>query len=134
MTTPKNRAKYHRDGDYFFYCVKSRPIVLWPKRGSWINEGISHSCSLQTGSPSLLNVSCCLRDSSLSPYPPPYGPAADPQSPGRFHVASSKTMYSLLKWRHWGFNVFCRERIQPGDKKAMENLARYIVRLLFPRR
>jgi hypothetical protein len=34
-------------------------------------------------------------------------------------------------WRHSGFNVFCGERIQPGDEKAMENLARYIVRASF---
>ena len=30
-----------------------------------------------------------------------------------------------------GFNVFCGERIQPVDEKAMENLARYIVRASF---
>ncbi len=34
----------------------------------------------------------------------------------------------VMKWRHSGFNVFCGERIQPGDEEAMENLARYIVR------
>ena len=34
-------------------------------------------------------------------------------------------------WLHSGFNVFCGERIQPGDEKAMENLARYIVRASF---
>jgi hypothetical protein len=34
----------------------------------------------------------------------------------------------LLNWRHSGFNVFCGQRIQPGDEKAMENLARCIVR------
>ncbi|MFO7740313.1 MAG: transposase [Desulfatiglandaceae bacterium] len=37
----------------------------------------------------------------------------------------------VMKWRHSGFNVFCGERIQPGDEKAMENLARYIVRAFF---
>jgi hypothetical protein len=34
----------------------------------------------------------------------------------------------LLNWRHSGFNVFCGQRIQPGDEKAMENIACYIVR------
>lgn len=34
-------------------------------------------------------------------------------------------------WRHSGFNVFCGPRIQPGDKKAMENLAQYIIRASF---
>jgi endonuclease III len=37
----------------------------------------------------------------------------------------------LMNWRHSGFNVFCGDRIQPGDEKAMENLARYIVRASF---
>jgi hypothetical protein len=37
----------------------------------------------------------------------------------------------VMKWRHSGFNVFCGDRIQPGDDKAMENLARYIVRASF---
>jgi len=39
---------------------------------------------------------------------------------------------SMLKsWRHSGFNVFAGERIYPGDEKAMENLARYIIRASF---
>ena len=33
----------------------------------------------------------------------------------------------LMSWRHSGFNVFRGPRIQPGDEKAMENLARYII-------
>ena len=37
----------------------------------------------------------------------------------------------LLSWRHSGFNVFCGPRIQPGDGRAMENLARYIIRASF---
>ena len=37
----------------------------------------------------------------------------------------------LMKWRHSGFNVFCGPRILPGEEKAMENLARYIVRASF---
>jgi len=37
----------------------------------------------------------------------------------------------LMTWRHSGFNVFCGSRIQPGDEKAMENLARCIIRASF---
>jgi hypothetical protein len=37
----------------------------------------------------------------------------------------------LLSWRHSGFNVFCGKRIYPGDERAMENLARYIIRASF---
>ena len=37
----------------------------------------------------------------------------------------------LMKWRHSGFNVFCGDRIQPGDVKSMENIARYTVRASF---
>ncbi|MFP4087221.1 MAG: transposase [Desulfobacteraceae bacterium] len=37
----------------------------------------------------------------------------------------------LLNWRHSGFNVFCGSRIQPGDEKAMEHLARYTIRASF---
>ena len=40
-------------------------------------------------------------------------------------------MSMVMKWRHSGFHVFCGDRIQPGDEKAMENLARYIVRASF---
>jgi len=39
----------------------------------------------------------------------------------------------LMTWRHSGFNVFCGLRIQPGEQKAMENLARYIIRASFPK-
>jgi len=37
----------------------------------------------------------------------------------------------LMSWRHSGFNVFCGPRIQPGHGRAMENLARYIIRASF---
>ena len=37
----------------------------------------------------------------------------------------------LNTWRHSGFNVFCGNRISPKDDKAMENLARYIIRTSF---
>jgi hypothetical protein len=37
----------------------------------------------------------------------------------------------LSTWRHSGFHVFCGNRIQPKEDKAMENLARYIIRASF---
>ncbi|MCF8083149.1 MAG: transposase [Deltaproteobacteria bacterium] len=39
----------------------------------------------------------------------------------------------LMNWRYSGFNVFCGPRIRPGVEKAMENLARYIIRASFSR-
>jgi hypothetical protein len=53
----------------------------------------------------------------------------------KFLLSKGKITQELIDlhstWRHSGFNVFCGERIQPGDEKAMENLARYIVRASF---
>jgi len=37
----------------------------------------------------------------------------------------------VSSWRHSGFNVYCGERIYPGDTQSMENLARYIIRASF---
>ena len=37
----------------------------------------------------------------------------------------------VLSCHHYGFNVFCGPRIQPGDQEAMENLTRYIIRASF---
>jgi hypothetical protein len=37
----------------------------------------------------------------------------------------------IRAWRHSGFNVHCGLRIQPGDEKAMENPAQYVVRASF---
>lgn len=37
----------------------------------------------------------------------------------------------IRSWRHSGFNVHCGLRIQPGDEKAMENLAQYVFRTSF---
>jgi hypothetical protein len=37
----------------------------------------------------------------------------------------------ILSWQHSGFNVHCGPRIQPGDEKAMENIARYNIRASF---
>ncbi|MEI6608272.1 MAG: transposase [Deltaproteobacteria bacterium] len=34
-------------------------------------------------------------------------------------------------WKHSGFHAFCGNRISPNDDKAMENLARYIIRASF---
>ena len=33
----------------------------------------------------------------------------------------------LSSWRHFGFHVFCGNRISLNDETAMENLARYII-------
>jgi len=35
------------------------------------------------------------------------------------------------RWRHSGFNVYCGPRIHPREKKAMENLAAYLIRSSF---
>jgi len=44
----------------------------------------------------------------------------------------TREMIALLdKWRHTGFNVFAGPRILPRQEKAMENLARYIIRASF---
>lgn len=37
----------------------------------------------------------------------------------------------LTSWRHSGFGVFCGPIVYPRDKKAVENLARYILRASF---
>ncbi len=37
----------------------------------------------------------------------------------------------MAGWRHSGFNVYCGPRIWPRQKRAMENLALYIVRASF---
>jgi len=34
-------------------------------------------------------------------------------------------------WRHSGFNVFAGQRIQPREKKSLENLAAYLIRATF---
>ncbi len=44
---------------------------------------------------------------------------------------TEELIWMLMNWRHSGFNVFCGPRIQPGEEKAMENLARYIIRASF---
>jgi hypothetical protein len=46
-------------------------------------------------------------------------------------IVTKDLVNMLLSWRHSGFNVFCGPRIQPGDERAMENLARYIIRASF---
>ena len=37
----------------------------------------------------------------------------------------------MMGWRHSEFNVYSGPRVQPGDERAMENLARYIIRASF---
>lgn len=44
----------------------------------------------------------------------------------------TEDMVKLLKsWRHLRFHVYCGDWIQPGDRDAMESLARYIIRACF---
>jgi len=47
------------------------------------------------------------------------------------HLAKEKITRELIailsSWRHFGFHVFCGNRISPNDETAMENLARYII-------
>jgi hypothetical protein len=40
----------------------------------------------------------------------------------------------LSTWRHSGFHVFCGNCILPKEDKAMENLARDIIRVFFQER
>ena len=44
---------------------------------------------------------------------------------------TSELIRMLDGWRHSGFNVFAGERIQPREKKSLENLAAYLVRATF---
>jgi len=44
---------------------------------------------------------------------------------------SQEMVKMLSAWKHSGFNAFCGNRILPKDDKAMENLARYIIRASF---
>jgi len=40
-------------------------------------------------------------------------------------------IHMLDGWRHSGFSVFAGERIQPREKKSLENLAAYLIRPTF---
>jgi len=44
---------------------------------------------------------------------------------------SPELICMLDGWRHSGFNVFAGERIQPREKKSLENLAAYLIRATF---
>ncbi|MHB9097185.1 MAG: transposase [Syntrophales bacterium] len=46
---------------------------------------------------------------------------------------SREMIVMLSTWRHSGFHVFCGNRIQPKEDKAMETLSRYISGHLSPR-
>ncbi len=37
----------------------------------------------------------------------------------------------MMSWPNSGFNVYCGNTIWPNDEKAIENIARYIVRAAF---
>jgi len=45
---------------------------------------------------------------------------------------SRRMIFLLSTWRHSGFHVFWRDRIQQKEENAMENLASYIIRASFP--
>ncbi len=38
---------------------------------------------------------------------------------------------NMLSWHHSGFHVYVGNRIWPDDEKALENLAKYIIRACF---
>jgi len=47
---------------------------------------------------------------------------------------TSEIIRVLDGWRHSGFNVFAGERIQPRERKSLENLASYLIRATFSRK
>ena len=63
------------------------------------------------------------------------GTGMEPSDPQQMLLSRKKITENriemLLGWRHSRFNVFCGPRIRPNDEKAMDNLARYIVRASF---
>lgn len=46
-------------------------------------------------------------------------------------LITERTIELILSWHHYGFNVFCGDRIYPGSVRSIENLARYIIRASF---
>ena len=46
-------------------------------------------------------------------------------------LITSRVIELICSWRHSGFNVYCGDRIYPGDTKSMENISRYIIRASF---
>ena len=43
----------------------------------------------------------------------------------RKRLITEATIKLITSWRHSGFNVYCTDRIYPGNATSMENLARY---------
>jgi hypothetical protein len=46
-------------------------------------------------------------------------------------LITDRVIELISNWRHSGFNVYCGERIYPGDGQSMENISRYIIRASF---
>ena len=40
----------------------------------------------------------------------------------------------ISSWAHTGFGVYCGKRINPGQARSTENLARYIIRASFSKK
>jgi hypothetical protein len=60
------------------------------------------------------------------------GSASCLQNAGTYKETATRGLIAMLSsWRHSGFHVFCGNRISPNDETAMENLARYIIRVSF---
>ena len=46
-------------------------------------------------------------------------------------LIGQRTLDLILSWAHSGFGVYCGKRINPGQARPTENLARYIIRASF---
>lgn len=46
-------------------------------------------------------------------------------------LIGQRTIDLISSWRHSGFGVYCRKRINPKEARSTENLARYIIRVSF---
>ncbi len=52
----------------------------------------------------------------------------------QYHIKINDAIIeNMLSWHHSGFNVYIGDRIEPGDKTGLGNLARYIIRTCFER-
>jgi hypothetical protein len=49
----------------------------------------------------------------------------------RIYFLNDAVIENMLSCRHSGFNVYCGPTIWPNDEKALEDLARYIIRACF---
>src|SRR5665647_3876185 len=46
-------------------------------------------------------------------------------------LVTETTVKLISSWHHSGFNVYCTDRIYPRNIQSMENIARYIICLLY---